>query len=363
MLKPAQRRSFMRRFKIRKWLYAARPWALKAGYYSGLLRARRVLGSGKVPGLLVLMYHSIGSSDLLRPHLAVSEKNFAGQLEHLRRHFKIVSLESAVGMLQREEPLPENAAALTFDDGFRDNYEAAFPLLRKLGLPATIFVSTAPLLDRTTLWPYKLIFWLWNSGPDRLEFGRGEWHPTNPAVFDMGTRRRRRRAVYLMEAELQCVAPAERERRLVLIAKKLGFEHADDPFDSFPMLAPDELREMAGAGVEIGSHTVTHPALPALDSTAALDELTRSKTVLESALGRPVRFFAYPFGKEEHFNPEIETLVRRAGYQAACTAIRGVNLRGTDPFRLLRLGVKDDPPEIFAYKLSRWFASGPARRR
>ncbi len=166
-----------------------------------------------------------------------------------------------------------------------------------------------------------------------------------------------------MEAELQRLAPAERGRRLALTAKKLGFELADDRFDHLPMLAPGELREMAAAGIEIGSHTVTHPALPALDRAAALGELTESKTVLESALGRPVRFFAYPFGKEDHFNPEIEDLVRRAGYRAACTAIRGINRRGTDPFRLLRLGVKDDAPGIFAYKLSRWRAPGAAHRR
>ncbi|HEY1269013.1 MAG TPA: polysaccharide deacetylase family protein [Candidatus Binatia bacterium] len=333
----------------------ARRLTLKAAYYSGALHAYRGVRRPKIHGLTVLMYHSIGGSDLLGPGLAVSVKNFAGQLEYLARSFDIVSLDSAVAMLRGGAAMPDNTIALTFDDGFRDNYEAAFPLLKKYGAPAAMFVATEPLTRGISLWPYRLRFLFKKTQAREL---RLNWPETTVgrAAFSLASGRKRRRAFEAIEPILIAASPSERERMLAEIARGLDVDAASDPADEAPTLTDEQLKKLSAGGIEIGSHTVTHPSLAGLSRADAVEELTASKKRIEAALGRRVRFLAYPFGASQHFNPDVEELTEKAGYEAALTTVPGVNGRGSDLFALKRLGVYDDPPAIFAFKLSRWFA-------
>jgi peptidoglycan/xylan/chitin deacetylase (PgdA/CDA1 family) len=334
---------------------AARRLALKAAYYTGALHAYGVAKRGEIPGIAILMYHSIGGSDFLGPGIAVSEKNFARQLEYLARNFNLISLDDAVAKLRGGAPIPNNTITITFDDGFRDNYEAAFPLLKKYGAPAAVFVATQPLTDGISLWPYRLRFLFKQTQARELRLNWTD-SPLGRAAFNLTSKRNRRRAVDALEPALIAAAPSERERMLAGIAHDLGVEADSDPAEEAPTLTTEQLKKMSDAGIEIGSHTVTHPALSSVSPTDAAEELTASKKTLESILNRRVRFLAYPFGGPQHFNHATEELTQAAGYDAAVSTIRGVNVGGTDRFAVKRLGVFDDPPAIFAFKLSRWFA-------
>jgi peptidoglycan/xylan/chitin deacetylase (PgdA/CDA1 family) len=333
---------------------AARRFAVKAAYYTGALHAYGLAKRGKIPGIAVLMYHSIGGSDFLGPGIAVSKKNFAGQLEYLARNFSLISLDAAVAKLRGGAPLPDNAIAITFDDGFRDNYEAAFPLLQRYGAPAAVFVATQPLTEGISLWPYRLRFLFKQTQARELRLA---WPDTadHRAVFSLTSERKRRRAVDALEPVLIAAAPGERERMLVEIAHRLRVKADSDPANEAPTLTAEQLRKMSAAGIEIGSHTVTHPALSSLSRADAAEELAASKKTLESILERRVGYLAYPFGGPQHFNREVEELARQAGYESALSTVRGVNGGASDLFAVKRLGVFDDPPAIFAFKLSRWF--------
>ncbi|HEX9444688.1 MAG TPA: polysaccharide deacetylase family protein [Candidatus Binatia bacterium] len=340
------------RERVRSLLGGARRLAIQAGYYTGALSALGRLQRQKKPRLVILMYHSVGGSALVPPALSVSKKNFAGQLRYLKRHFELISLERAVELIEAGEPPTHDMAAVTFDDGFHDNYETAFPILRRYRCPATIFVATGPIAGGDPLWPMKLYLWFKNTRARRCELPPEESPAGAPRVFELGTDRERRAALKAAETLLCRSGLSERDRMLAEIAGKLGFAPADGPSAGPAMLTWAELREMADAGVTIGSHTVSHPSLSALGRSEALAELADSKASLESHLGRPVRFFAYPFGELEHFNAEVQSLVGAAGYDAACTAVRGANEPSTDRFGLFRVGVLDDPPAVFAFKLA-----------
>jgi peptidoglycan/xylan/chitin deacetylase (PgdA/CDA1 family) len=258
-------------------------------------------------------------------------------------------------MLRGGAPIPDNTIALTFDDGFRDNYEAAFPLLQKYGAPAAMFVATQPLLEGISLWPYRLRFLFKQTLAREL---RLNWPRTTVgrAAFNLASGRKRRRAIDAIEPALVAMQPGERERMFAEIARGLGVDAGSDPADEAPTLTADEIKKLSAGGIEIGSHTVTHPALSSLGRADAVEELTASKKTLEAALGRRVRFLAYPFGASQHFNAEVEDLTAKAGYEAALTTVPGINGSGSNLFAVKRLGVYDDPPAIFAVKLSRWFA-------
>jgi peptidoglycan/xylan/chitin deacetylase (PgdA/CDA1 family) len=336
---------------VRRVADAARRRALKAGYYSGALwLTARLKSARRHRGLLVLMYHSVGEGKDVAPDLRVSEKNFTRQLAYLSDHYAVMSLERSVELLQRGEPLPDNAVAISFDDGYRDNYEIAFPLLRQFGCNATFFVSTAPLIHRRPLWPNQLFLWLAETRATRIELPAVAPHNA-PQSLSLATHRKRKKAFRSIEELLFHVGNAERERLLGEIVARLGF--AEISAERPAMLTWTQLREMAAAGMTIGSHTETHPVLATLSRSEALRELAASRAALERELGRRVTLFAYPFGGPGHFTAETRKLVEEAGYNAACSTLGGINGTNADMLALKRVGVQDDPPALFAFKLSR----------
>ena len=153
------------------------------------------------------------------PVLSVTKKNFAGQLRYLRRHFELISLARAVKLIESGEPPPHDTAAVTFDDGFRDNYESAFPILQQYGCPAAIFVATGPIAGGKALWPMQLFWWFKNSRAGRIEAAAGEIPRRGAAPLRARTGRERRAA--LTAAERPSAARAfERDRLLAEIAGK-----------------------------------------------------------------------------------------------------------------------------------------------
>ena len=230
----------------------------------------------------ILTYHHVARvpADHPRGNLFVSPEEFECQMEYLKKkQFPVVSLDQIRAGLLGETSLPPKAVAISFDDGFEDNYLHAFPILKKYGFPATVFMITEKIGSR--------------GSPD----------------------------------------PGEEEDNCYL--------------------SPDQLREMAGAGITIGSHSATHPHLGRIPFNQADREITHSKKVLEDLLGLPVRWFCYPFGS---FYPELMESVRKAGYCGAVSAIRDNRLMPWQIYCLPRVMVMPGLPLWhFRYYFSRLY--------
>jgi peptidoglycan/xylan/chitin deacetylase (PgdA/CDA1 family) len=300
--------------------------------------------------LSILMYHRIGTPEFGERSLYVSEDNFERQVEYLLRRYRVLSFEDAVELLARGDLPRGNSVVLTFDDGYRDNYEKAFPILRKHGCPATIFVATEPLESGQALWPARLYYWC--AATKALEFRlRVDGSDGAPPVLPLTTEQQRRRAFYAIKSLLIRRHPRDHDAVMREIAEGLRFDAHDDPFHKASMLTWDQLREMSAAGIGIGSHTMTHPSLPMLTSEECARELAQSKEIIERKLNCSVTLFAYPFGGRRDFNPELEALVKQSGYKAACSALRGVNRPDANRFALRRVYVRNEPLPVFALRL------------
>ena len=118
------------------------------------------------------------------------------------------------------------------------------------------------------------------------------------------------------------------------------------------MLSWDDVRTLAGRGVEIASHTVSHAILTGLPAAQVECELRLSKEHLESKIGRAVVGFAFPNGGRDDFNDEHVALLKQLGYAYACTTVWGVNYPGSDPFRIRRIGVGADSRALLDLKLA-----------
>ncbi len=286
---------------------------------------RVFLASCRPRRFLVLGYHRVNDDG--HPFFPGTPLGlFRRQMEALRRHFAVSPLQELWEKSRRGD-LPENGVAITFDDGYRDNYTNAFPILRELGLPATIFLTT-DALDRGTL--------LWH---DR--------------VFDAfhRTRKAEARATFVAElARLRRMPPDERDRRIAELLVELGIEPGAPR--GWEKLTWQQVREMARGGISFGAHTLDHPILTFVPEEEARRQIRESKERIEKELGSKVTLFAYPNGGACDFNRSTERIVEEEGFSLAVTTVRGANDESTNPFALHRTGMWGDDPALSVLRLA-----------
>jgi peptidoglycan/xylan/chitin deacetylase (PgdA/CDA1 family) len=285
---------------------------------------------------------------------ALPVSQFRDQMEYLAQHFRLVSLDQLASRV-----LPCNghrcSVAITFDDGYRDNFVHAFPILRKMGIPATIFLTTGYIESGQLPWydQVRLAFKLTAESRFSMPLGGA----TNEAL---DTEADRLQTMENVLAWLRNVGDSDRLGWLPELFRSLRV-----PSDlNLPgtMLAWNEIRQMSKAGISFGAHTVTHPVLGGLPLSRLNDEILGSKKTVEDRLQVPVRHFAYPFGKPADFGCDAKSIVQAAGFQTAVTTISGVNGPEQDLLELKRFNLKEPDRGLFGLKLdwSRMFAATTA---
>jgi len=281
---------------------------------------------------LVLRYHRVypdGFTPLYE--LGVPRSLFEAQLDFLKRYCSVVTLEEVCAGLFDGAPLPDRAVAITFDDGYRDNLTEALPALEARGLPATVFVTAGHVESGAPFW--------WDRVAAAFEHA-----PAGVVEVDLGSGSE---PIFLSDTSSRLRAiDAVCER-----AKLMPHRHARDWIGALEaelgppasgersVLTWEEVRQLRGKGIEIGSHTLDHPVLSRMEAAEAERQIVESRRLLEERLDAPVRFFAYPNGKRDDLTPEVVAAVRRAGYRAALTTIEGRASSNSDPYRIERVGV------------------------
>ncbi len=292
----------------------------------------------------ILYYHRVNDDN--DPYFpAISTRLFEQEMRYLARHYKVVSLAGLLDCLA--EGSPEPVVAITFDDGYQDNHQYAFPILQRFGLPATIFLTTGSIDSGEPLWFEKLALAVKKTAQEYIDL-----EIDIPRRFWMRTPAERLQTNGRIFRLLQQLDDAGRLRLTDEILRQLG--GADDPERRKKMLTWDEVRYMKTCGIDFGGHTVTHPFLAKMSREQVAWEAGESKRRIEEELQQPVDYFAYPNGREEDFGRWNKQVIREAGYRAAVTTIWGTNDRSTDPMELRRGGPWEETPELFAYKLD-WY--------
>jgi peptidoglycan/xylan/chitin deacetylase (PgdA/CDA1 family) len=306
---------------------------------------------------VVLLYHSVCELEFDPYLLAIRPARFAEHLELLSRRWRPISLREAVEEMNGGG-LPERAVVVTFDDGYADNLHAAKPLLERYGVPATVYVTTGYLGGEREFWWDELVRILLSPGsvPEVLALGvngtEHEWELGTAASYSIEDHARHRswstwedaaadptprhRLLRSLHALLRVLSPAELDRCLDSVRRWAGCAPARRVTQ--PPLTDDELCRLAdGDAIEIGAHTVSHAALSSCTPAEQEAEITVSRTRLEEILGRPVPSFSYPFGQRSDYGTEAVALVRRLGFEMACSAVPGAITRATDPYEIPRM--------------------------
>jgi peptidoglycan/xylan/chitin deacetylase (PgdA/CDA1 family) len=308
--------------------------ALKLLARAGAFAPFRAANRGRV---LILTYHRFSRG---RDAFATPEADFDAHLRYLKEHYTPVPLSRVAEHYAGAAELPARAACVTIDDGFADAYEVAFPVLRRHGVPATLFVITDFLDGRAWMWTDKMRHVALTTSAEGLRAEVGG------RSFDLrlAGRESRLNAAGRVNSELKRLAPREREDAIERIADAHGVSVPERPPAEFGSVTWEQAREMNAAGLEIGSHTVSHPILTTTDDAQLRHELRVSRARLEAELGRHVKLFCYPNGA---CDPRVRRETESAGYSCAVTTVPGLNdRRGADPLALRRVPAETDLPHF-----------------
>ena len=325
-------------------------WVKKFFVKSGFFRAAARL---KPPAAVILAYHSVRDdprqdSNWIGPGITHATKVFQRHMELVAHRFHPVGLEDIALFVRGEKALPSRAVAVTFDDGYVDNFEVAGPVLTRFGISAAIYLTVSMIGQPDAPWFSRVrnAFISTSCAQWDSSLHRQKWDLSFPpsrerallAAYDVcapHVGQAQEEVVALIEQELQ-VPPRLPERRL--------------------MLTWDEARKLRRAGHIVGSHTLTHPNVAHVAKRQAMyEELIESKSRLERELAESVLHFSYPHpALNPQWNRHSLQLTLDAGYQTALTTTKGPVFAGMNPLLLSRMNAPR-PEYEFLWNLERAF--------
>ena len=284
---------------------------------------RRALTHSQVA---IIMYHQVSSEEIPWLPGAVKLDDFEREIAYLHKVAEIVPLHQLVDWIYQGKGISSKAVIITFDDGYKDNYTFAYPILRKYNAPATIFLTTGYIGRSEKFSRYKLCFAIWNTSRTQLEVnGLGHYNLETP-----------QKRLTVMRKIIIGLDKLPKRQKNLLIEKLLQVLRVDTPnkFEEKLMLSWDEVLDMSKNGISFGAHTVMHPILTELPIEEAREEIVRSKKDIEKRLGAPCTLFAYPNGE---FNTEIVELLKENGFKGAVTTVPRMIAKRANPFMLNRI--------------------------
>ena len=300
-------------------------WLERSGTLAAILKMRTLT---PLPWLTILTYHRFPSTDATEAFddgvIDVTREEFAHHIAYVKRHFNVVGMADLCAFVEGRRPLPMNPVAVTFDDGYLDNYETALPILKKYDCKAIFFVATSLVTERRIHW-WDRIAYVVKASPRRelrLEY-------PGPLRFDLRGPRDWviRRLLRLVKFYPSLHWPTF----LSELSKAAGITWTADLERRFAdrlLMTWDHVRALKKAHMDVQSHTRTHRVLQTLEGVEIRDELEGSRDDLHRELGEPAIGLAYPVGCPVERDSPVRAALAKANYQIGFT-----NGTGATPLR------------------------------
>ncbi len=286
----------------------------------------------------ILMYHRVVDDfkrDLFgtEASIAVTTDTFERQMAWLKQQCTVIPLRELIVKLDAGTRLPERCAVVTFDDGWRDNFTHAAPILKQYDIPSTIYLSTDYIGSNK-------LFWFQEVGllQERLAM-EPTWFAAVAQKANLGEAGRpasqSKEAViaWFKQFEGQQVEGILRQMRDEGRSRKV------DTDIERQMLTWDECRQLSSQGVDFGSHGCGHNIFTLLSETELSDELGRSRRVMADQLGSAPVTVAYPNG---NCNDVVARAAQAAGYRAGLSTRGCQNLpRELGRYGMVRIGMHE----------------------
>jgi len=290
------------------------------------------------------MYHRVCPKQNSWSLLPLAPFIFEQQMEYYTHNYEILTLECLVQIIRERKRLPQKAVVITFDDGYKDNYLYAYPVLKKYNVPATIFLTTGHIGNRNLLWTDTVRYIIRQTSLKTIS-------PDNLGKFSLKTDHYINRACYIICEKMKRLPD---DKRMSLIMQMFSVCGVDMPenLGKNHFLSWDEVKEMNDNGIEFGAHTVNHPILTTMPLEQAMKEIIQSKKDIEQILSKQITAFAYPNG---NYNSQLVEIVKACGFSCAVSVKPGKLIgQKSNLFGLSRISATNDSSKMKVMTCGLW---------
>lgn len=284
--------------------------------------------------ILILVYHRVLPIVRADPfNMTVSLKTFKRQIDAMAKKYPVISLSEAVKQRSLGAAKSKTQIVLTFDDGYQDNYEFIYPILKREGLPASFFVPCGYVDSNRPLWHCELFNLLYNNSLVRKI-------KIADKIISQGLMQPRRFFIFSAIDAAKSLNSKDREELLGLLKGKLNNKKPVDDA-SERLMTWGQLREMARSGMEVGAHGFTHSSLARIPIGEAEEEIKKCKEAIENNLKKECAHFAFPFGSKMDYNQRLVGYLKQSGFQSSLLNIQGYNHIEKDAFCFKRIIIEE----------------------
>jgi peptidoglycan/xylan/chitin deacetylase (PgdA/CDA1 family) len=300
--------------------------------------------------LLVLSYHRIGNAedDLFDPGVfSATADEFDNQIAYLKRRLSLVTLEEALAFIDGtdKDRTRRCRVLITFDDGYLDNYEIAYPILRSHGVQGVFFLATGMVGSREIPWWDRIAYLVKTARRRRFSLS----YPAKLAI-DID----KNGLPISLNSILKSYKQPDNYDPARFVSDLAEESKGDDPRETTRrFLNWDEAREMSRYGMEIDSHTHSHTVLSRLEPERQREELARSRAFILEKLGAEAKALAYPVGHKSSFSGQTQIIAQEAGYRCAFSHYGGMNIQGkTSAYDVKRTKIANQSRNRFQLRAS-----------
>jgi peptidoglycan/xylan/chitin deacetylase (PgdA/CDA1 family) len=285
--------------------------------------------------------------------ISASAGEYERHLRFIAKHFNVFNFKTFQSHVERTGGFPERSLIMTFDDGYIDNYEVVYPLVKKYGLTATMFATAGFIGKNRIFWWDKIAYIVKRTGCDRIDLGTPFGISLRLAEFPD-----RQDAVRVIIKKAKTMRDEEKDELIGRLSEQLEVEI--DETQHRTMMTWEQLREMTRDGIEIGAHSVNHPIFSNVDEERLRHEVTQSKEMIEEHIGDDVVTFGSPGrgiltpDQKANFESRLSGIVEEAGYRFSTQYRWGLTYEDQfSPYRVPRLSVEiHDTGRLFPAKLA-----------
>ena len=299
--------------------------------------------------LTVLAYHRIIEShdpdfSYYQPNVSATPAMFKRQMDFVAKRFNVIDLNTLVAFIEHGKPLPPRPLLITFDDGYLDNYENAFPILKSYGFPAVIFLMTASMDNPIRPWWDQCAYYFKKTKKTSISLPIG--------TFEINTSEDRIPVRETVMRQLKKLPETEKQAVIAALPEATDVEPPNEP----PLFVNwDQVRELVANGVACQPHTVTHPILTRIPQDEVQHQLSESRDKIRNETHQEISAFAYPNGTPDDYNKTAIETLRELGYKVAFTLTPGpakFNVVKEHPYQIARVFLgRRDTFETFVLKV------------
>lgn len=309
------------------------------------------------PAALILCYHSVSDrrteqSAVIDTGITVDADMFEQHMNILRNEYHPITLDDLADGLEHKKPIPRRSVAVTFDDGFADNYHIAAPIMEKYNIRGTFYLAVDAVRRQELPW-YCRLHYLFHKAAE-MSFVLND--PETGKVWHCGNTAEKNKAEQFYAKSCVALDNEQIEQRIVQIESWFGYK-LDLPQFIPGMMTFDQAKELRQRGHIIGSHALSHGTSGLLTADQLHREIGGANKILEQELGEPVRHFSYPhpYQIDPQWNEASLKETQKLGYKTAVLTRQGLVRQDANPLLLPRLYISNVPANAFRWKIETAF--------